>query len=41
MSIPADGVTLNFLGEDNWNVSIALKQALMQVGSDASMIHPQ
>jgi hypothetical protein len=39
----ADGtlVTLNFWLEVNWDVSIALKYALIQVGSDAPMILPQ
>jgi hypothetical protein len=38
---PADGVTLKFLLKVNWDVSIALKHAFNQVGSDAPTIRPQ
>jgi hypothetical protein len=38
---PVDGVTLTFWVKVNWDVSIALKHALIRVDSDAPMIHPQ
>jgi hypothetical protein len=41
MTFPADGVTVNFWLEVNWDVSIALMKVLIRVGSDAPMIRPQ
>jgi hypothetical protein len=41
ITFPADGITLNFFGEGELDVCIALVHALIQVGSDAPMIHYQ